>query len=70
MLQQMGNAMGVAGAAIMLRAAALAHPDDATVMVMDFHVAFWAIGAVGAVGVWRFRTLAPDAGAALQAMKR
>jgi EmrB/QacA subfamily drug resistance transporter len=65
MLQQMGNAMGIAGAAIMLRAAALAHPDDAAVTVMDFHVAFWAIGAAGAAGVWHFRMLAPDAGAAL-----
>jgi EmrB/QacA subfamily drug resistance transporter len=69
MLQQVGNAMGVAGAAIMLRAAGLAHPDDAAVTVTDFHVAFWAIGAVGAAGVWRFRTLAPDAGAALKATK-
>ncbi len=67
MLQQVGNAMGVAGAAIMLRAAGLAHPDDAAVTVTDFHVAFWAIGTVGAAGVWCFRTLAPDAGAALKA---
>ena len=69
MLQQMGNAMGVAGAAIMLRAAGLAHPDDAAVTVTDFHVAFWAIGLAGAVGVWHFRTLAPDVGAALKAKK-
>jgi EmrB/QacA subfamily drug resistance transporter len=70
MLQQMGNAMGVAGAAIMLRTAGLLHPDDAAVTVTDFHVAFWAIGLVGAVGVWHFRTLAPDAGAALNGKKR
>jgi EmrB/QacA subfamily drug resistance transporter len=69
MLQQMGNAMGIACAAIMLRAAGLAHPDDAAVTVTDFHVAFWAIGLAGAVGVWRFRTLAPDVGAALKAKK-
>jgi EmrB/QacA subfamily drug resistance transporter len=70
MLQQMGNAMGVAGAAILLRAAALAtHPDDAAVTVTDFHAAFWGIGLAGAVGVWHFRTLAADAGAALKARK-
>ncbi len=68
MLQQMGNAMGVAGAAILLRAAALAmHPDDAAVTVADFHAAFFGIGLAGAAGVWYFRTLAPDAGAALKA---
>jgi EmrB/QacA subfamily drug resistance transporter len=69
MLQQMGNALGVAGAAILLRAAALMHPDDAAVTVTDFHVAFWGIGLAGAIGVWHFRTLAPDAGAALKAKK-
>jgi EmrB/QacA subfamily drug resistance transporter len=70
MLQQMGNAMGVAGAAILLRAAAnVMHPDDAAVTVTDFHVAFWGIGLAGAVGVWHFRTLAPDVGAALKARK-
>jgi EmrB/QacA subfamily drug resistance transporter len=70
MLQQMGNAMGVAGAAILLRAAALAtHPDDAAVTVTDFHTAFWGIGLAGAVGVWHFRTLAADVGAALKTRK-
>jgi EmrB/QacA subfamily drug resistance transporter len=69
MLQQMGNAMGIAGAAIMLRAAALAHPDDAAITVTDFHMAFFAVAAVGAIGVWHFRTLAPDVGAALKAKK-
>jgi EmrB/QacA subfamily drug resistance transporter len=69
MLQQMGNAMGVAGGAIMLRAAGLVHPDDAAATVTDFHVAFWAIGLAGAVGVWHFRTLAPDVGAPLKAKK-
>jgi EmrB/QacA subfamily drug resistance transporter len=69
MLQQMGNAMGVAGAAILLRAAALMHPDEAGVTVADFHVAFWGIALAGAIGVWHFRTLAQDAGAALKAKK-
>jgi EmrB/QacA subfamily drug resistance transporter len=69
MLQQMGNALGIAGGAIMLRAAALAHPGDAQVTATDFHVAFWAIGFVGLAGVWHFRRLAPDVGAALRARK-
>jgi hypothetical protein len=70
MLQQMGNAMGVAGAAILLRAAGtVTHPDGAAATVTDFHVAFWGIGLVGAAGVWHFRTLAPDAGAALKAKR-
>jgi MFS family permease len=69
MLQQMGNALGVAGGAIMLRAAALTHPGDAQVTTADFHFAFWAIGLVGLVGVWHFRRLAPEAGAALRAKK-
>jgi EmrB/QacA subfamily drug resistance transporter len=70
MLQQMGNAMGIAGTAILLRAAAsVTHPEDAAVTVGDFHWAFWGIALAGAVGVWHFRTLAPDAGAALKAKK-
>jgi len=67
MLQQMGNALGVAGGAIMLRAAALTHPGDPHVGAGDFHIAFWAIGLVGLAGVWHFRRLAPEAGAALRA---
>jgi EmrB/QacA subfamily drug resistance transporter len=70
MVQQMGNALGVAGAAVLLRAAALAtHPDDAGVTVADFHAALWGIGLAGAVGVWHFRTLATDVGAALKGRK-
>ena len=69
MLQQMGNALGIAGGAILLRAAALTHPDDAAVTASDFHLAFWGIGLVGLAGVWHFRKLAPDVGAALKAKK-
>ncbi len=69
MLQQMGNALGIAGGAILLRAAALTHPDAAAVTVNDFHLAFWGIGLVGLAGVWHFRRLAPDVGAALKAKK-
>ena len=69
MLQQMGNALGVAGGAIMLRAATLTHPGDAQVGAADFHLAFWAIGFVGLAGVWQFRRLAGDVGAALRGKK-
>jgi MFS family permease len=69
MLQQMGNALGVAGGAIMLRAATLAHAGNGEVTVSDFHIAFWAIGLIGLVGVWHFRKLAPDVGAALRGKK-
>jgi EmrB/QacA subfamily drug resistance transporter len=63
MLQQISNALGVAGSAIMLRLAGLLHTGDLT---GDFHLAFWAIGCIGLAGIWRFRQLAPDAGAALR----
>src|SRR5258706_14699574 len=69
MLQQMGNALGVAGGAIMLRAATLTHPGEAEVTTADFHIAFWAIGLVGLIGVWHFRKLAGDVGAALRAKR-
>jgi hypothetical protein len=69
MLQQMGNALGVAGGAIMLRAATLTHPGEAEVTTADFHIAFWAIGLVGLIGVWHFRKLAGDVGAALRGKK-
>lgn len=69
MLQQMGNALGVAGGAIMLRTAALTHAGNGEVTTLDFHIAFWAIGLVGLVGVWHFRRLAPDVGAALRGKK-
>jgi EmrB/QacA subfamily drug resistance transporter len=67
MLQQMGNALGVAGAAVMLRIAALMlHPGDPDVTTSDFHFAFWAMGLLGLVGIWHFRRLPPEVGAALR----
>jgi len=69
MLQQMGNALGVAGGAITLRAAALTHPGEAGTTTADFHIAFWAIGLVGLAGVWHFGRLAPDVGATLRGKK-
>jgi EmrB/QacA subfamily drug resistance transporter len=65
MLQQMGNALGVAGGAIMLRLAASMHPGEAGLVTADFHVAFWGIALVGLAGVWHFRRLPPEVGAAL-----
>jgi hypothetical protein len=62
----MGNALGIAGGAILLRVAALARGGEG-VTAIDFHIAFWAIGAVGLIGVWHFRRLASEAGAALKA---
>jgi len=68
MLQQMGNALGVAGAAVALRVAALAlHPGDAGTTTSDFHFAFLAVGLVGLAGIWHFRRLPPEVGAALRA---
>jgi len=40
------------------------------VATADFHIAFWAIGLVGLAGVWHFRRLAPDVGAALRGKKQ
>jgi EmrB/QacA subfamily drug resistance transporter len=68
MLQQMGNALGVAGGAVMLRIAALMlHPGEASVTTSDFHFAFWAVGLTGCAGIWHFRRLPPEVGAALRA---
>lgn len=67
MLQQMGNALGVAVGAILLRVAGLLHPGQPTATTTDFHIAFWAIALVGLLGVLHFRQLAPDAGEALRA---
>jgi MFS family permease len=69
MLQQMGNALGVASAAILLRVAGLLHPDQPAVTEGDFHIAFWGIGLVGLIGVWHFRKLAANAGDALGASR-
>ncbi len=67
MLQQMGNALGVAGAAVLLRiAAAVNHSGDAQVTVTDFRLAFVGVGLAGLLGVFQFRRLAPGAGAALR----
>ena len=70
MLQQMGNALGVAGGAILLRAGAtLTHPGEAGATASDFHFAFWALGLIGLAGIGHFRRLAPDVGAVLRAKK-
>src|SRR5262249_31314852 len=69
MLQQMGNALGVAGGAVMVRAAPLTHRGEAEVATADFHFAFGAIGLIGLAGVWHFGRLAGDIGAALRGRK-
>jgi EmrB/QacA subfamily drug resistance transporter len=69
MLQQMGSALGIAGGAIMLRVGALMHPGEPGMTTTDFHIAFWGVGLVGLAGVWHFRRLAPDVGAALKAKR-
>ena len=69
MLQQMGNALGVAGGAILLRMAALTHGGEAGATVSDFHMAFWGVALIGFAGIWHFRRLPVEAGASLQAKK-
>jgi hypothetical protein len=66
MMQQMGNALGVAFGAIALRLAALLHGDVAGSTVGDFHLAFFAIGFVGLIGVAQFRRLPAHAGEVLR----
>jgi MFS family permease len=66
MMQQVGNALGVAIGAIALRLAGFAHPDSTGVTVGDFHIAFFAVGLVGLLGVIEFRRLPVHAGAVLR----
>jgi EmrB/QacA subfamily drug resistance transporter len=62
MMQQVGNALGVAIGAIALRAAGFAHPDLTALTVDDFHFAFFAVGLIGLAGVIQFRRLPAHAG--------
>jgi MFS family permease len=66
MMQQAGNALGVAIGAVALHVAGLAHPDSATVTIGDFHIAFVAVGLIGLAGVFEFRRLPPHAGEVLR----
>jgi EmrB/QacA subfamily drug resistance transporter len=66
MMQQVGNALGVATGAIALRLASLAHPDSSGVALGDFHFAFLAVGLVGLLGVIEFRRLPAHAGEVLR----
>jgi hypothetical protein len=70
MMQQVGNALGVAMGAIALRVAGLSHPDSAAVTVGDFHIAFFAVGLVGLAGVAEFRRLPAHAGEVLRERPR
>jgi EmrB/QacA subfamily drug resistance transporter len=66
MMQQVGNALGVAIGAIALRVAGFVHPDSTGVTVGDFHIAFFAVGLIGLAGVIEFRRLPAHAGAILR----
>jgi hypothetical protein len=69
MMQQAGNALGVAIGAVALHVAGLTHPESAAVTVGDFHIAFIAVGLIGLIGlagVFEFRRLPPHAGAVLR----
>jgi EmrB/QacA subfamily drug resistance transporter len=67
MLQQMGNAMGIATAAIALRlAASLTHADQSMTTVGDFRIAFLVIGVAGLIGVLWCGRLPADAGEVLR----
>ncbi len=66
MMQQIGNALGVAIGAIALRLASLLHGDVAGSTTGDFHIAFFAVGLVGLAGVFEFRRLPAHAGEVLR----
>jgi EmrB/QacA subfamily drug resistance transporter len=66
MMQQVGNALGVAIGAIALRLASLLHGDVAGSTTGDFHIAFLAVGLVGLAGVFEFRRLPAHAGEVLR----
>ena len=66
MMQQVGNALGVAIGAIALRLASLLHGDVAGSTTGDFHIAFLAVGLIGLAGVFEFRRLPAHAGEVLR----
>jgi EmrB/QacA subfamily drug resistance transporter len=66
MMQQVGNALGVAVGAIALRLASEVHAETPGATVADFHFAFFAVALVGLTGVAEFRRLPAQAGEALR----
>jgi EmrB/QacA subfamily drug resistance transporter len=65
--QPLGMALGIAAAALALRAGALAFPAEAgTISLMQFHVAFVIIGLIALVAVADTVGLAPETGDTLR----
>ncbi len=63
-VQQMGMGLGVAVGAVALRGAGWLRGESAgTLTLMDFHVAFWLVGALGVLAVLDCLALPRDAGA-------
>jgi EmrB/QacA subfamily drug resistance transporter len=63
-VQQMGMGLGVAVGAVMLRAAAWMRNERAGIpSLMDFHIAFWAVGIMSLLAVIDCFGLEPHAGA-------
>ena len=67
---QVAAAMGVALGALALAAAGHLHgPGGGPALLQDFHVAFLAVAAVGALALWQFRRVPQDVGAGMLAGK-
>src|ERR1019366_10352903 len=63
-VQQMGMGLGVAVGAVALRCAGWLRGERAgTLTLMDFHIAFWIVGALGVLAVLDCLALPSDAGA-------
>jgi hypothetical protein len=62
-VQQMSMGMGVGVGAVVLHGAALLHGRATTLMVADFHLAFFLVGAIALVGIADCFKLEPEAGA-------
>jgi len=63
-VQQMGMGLGVAVGAVALRGAGWLRGERAGVLsLMDFHLAFWMMGALGILAVLDCFTLPREAGA-------
>jgi MFS family permease len=67
---QVAAAMGVAVAALALALAGQLHAQvGGQVLLQDFHLAFLAVAAVGALALWHYRQVPADVGAGMLAGK-
>ncbi|KQP05011.1 hypothetical protein [Pseudorhodoferax sp. Leaf265] len=67
---QVAAAMGVAVAALALALAGQMHAQvGGQVLLQDFHLAFLAVAAVGALALWHYRQVPADVGAGMLAGK-